>query len=202
MKCLPLILFACLLLSISNAQDCKKLESARFSELKFESQYPTNLVKPCIKSGNGYQLHYDSLDANCRKKLSGLFRFSSLSFSYLIVRTNKKGQIYSLELWTVLKRSDWKDSANHSPPPQKFTALKKKLEASYGKATYSKDEISSNPYVKKTNGITRNEWWECTNIRLRLRVTYASEVAAVNVLAVEIKEPGLEIADVLGEEQE
>jgi hypothetical protein len=160
------------------------------------------LLAACAKTGNVFQLDYENLDENCKKKYSALFKFLSQHFSHLIIRTNKNGEIYSIELWTVLKRSDWKDSANTSPPPEKFAKLKKKLETSYGKPTYTANEISANPFVKKIDGMRRRAGWECTDLRLRIRVTYASEVAEVNVLAVEIKDPGFEMVDVLGEKQE
>ena len=202
MKFSLLLLFSFLILLKTNGQDCKKLGTATFSGLKFGSQYPSGPLATCAKTGNVFHLAYENLDENCKKKYSSLFKFLSLHFSHLIIRTNKKGEIYSIELWTVLKSSDWKDSANTSPPPEKFAKLQKKLEISYGKATDIENEISSNPFVKKIGGITRRAGWECTDLRLRMRVTYASEVAEVNVLSVEIKDPGFEMVDVLGERQE
>jgi len=199
MKFFLLLSFNFFVLLKTNGQDCEKLGRSTFSELKFGSKYPSGPLAACAKTGNVYHLDYDSLDENCKKKYSALFKFLSLHFSHLIIRTNKNGEIYSIELWTVLKRSDWKDSANTSPPPEKFAKLQKKLETSYGKATDMENEISSNPFVKKIDGVTRRAGWECTDLRLRMRVTYASEVAEVNVLSVEIKDPGFEIVGVLGE---
>lgn len=201
MKFFLLLSFSFFVLLKTNGQDCNKLGRATFSELKFGSKYPNGTLAACAKTGNVYRLDYDNLDENCKKKYSALFKFLSLPFSHLIIRTNKNNEIYSIELWTILNRSDWKDSANTSPPPEKFAKLKKKLETSYGNATDMENEISSNPFVKKIDGITRRVNWECTDLRLRMRVTYASEVAEVNVLAVEIKDPGFEIVDVLEEKQ-
>ena len=180
----------------SNGQDCKKLEATSYSGLKFGSDFRSHPLSAFTK-GYDYHLHYDSLDKNAQKRYSSVFKFLSISFSHLIVRTTQQGQIYSIELWTVLRRSDWKDSANSSPPPKKFAQLYKSLEASYGKPTTTQTDVSSNAFVKKTNGITSRVGWECTDIRLRVRVTYASEVPAINVLSVEIKDPGLELSDVL-----
>ena len=197
MKFFLLLSFNFFVLLKTNGQDCEKLGRSTFSELKFGSKYPSGPLAACAKTGNVYQLDYDNLDENCKKKYTALFKFLSLPFSHLIIQTNKKGEIYSIELWTILNRSEWKDSANTSPPPEKFAKLKKKLETSYGKATYTGNEISGNPFVKKIDGIKRRADWECTDLRLRMRVTYASEVEEVNVLAVEIKDPGFEIVDVL-----
>ena len=196
MKSIVILLFSSLIGSEVHTQNCKILDSALFfREIKFGDPLPLNLLSTCSmnwKEGSVYRLHFDSLDSKCKKRYSNLFKLSSLVFSHLIITTNEKGQIYSVNLWSFLDASNGKDSANNQLP-NGFTNLFNKMVSLYGQPTTKENNVSSDPFVNRINGITKRVTWECNVIELLMNVTYGSNMNATNIINVEVTNRNFEL---------
>ena len=201
-------LFFCLLASILasvslHSQNCKSLDSKLFfKSIKFGDQVPDKLTA-CSKSPKleyssyiDYRLEYDSLNKDCRKRHSDIFEFLSIPFSFSEISTNKKGQIFQVELYSFFDDTHRKDSII-SVPPANFVKIFNKLVALYGKPTEIKEATNSDSLFIKELGIPRLIVWECNNISLRLRVNYGSREKALNLIDVQIRNTQFELIEEL-----
>lgn len=185
-----IILNVCLELQ---AQECKKLEAAVFfPDMRFGKPIPASFIASCTKEPPGrsyYFVHYDSLSKTARVKYRRLFSFLALPVEHLEVKANQQNQVYGIELWTFLKNEDWKDSAHNKLLP-KFTRLVQTLKLRYGKPSSETHTVPLYDWQREADGITHELNWVCNDLELRIRVTYGSTLAAMNVINIEVKIPG------------
>ena len=197
MKWLSLSFFGLSLVLKTYSQDCTTLGKASFfKSIKFGGQVSQDLCAvPPSKAKVGdyyfYYLDYDSLTESCRKRHSDLFKFLSLTFSHLKIVTNKKGEIYSVDLWSALNDADWTDSVNNRLPDN-FTRVNNQLVSLYGHGAIEEDKKNPDTALRKFEGITRMIGWECTHIILRWKVTYGSDIKSMNIIGIHIKCPKFE----------
>ncbi|MEP7375182.1 MAG: hypothetical protein ABI675_17415 [Chitinophagaceae bacterium] len=198
MEHLSFLLFGLLAVSALHSQDCKALDRLQLaSPVKFGAKVPPDIFTDCAsnsKLGNLYYLDYDSLNKNCQKKYAGLFKFSSFKFPHVIITTNKKEEIFSVDYWSPLDDSAGKDSSRNSLPV-KFTRIHDKIVSLYGKPSTIEDEKNADSILAKFYGLTRKLAWECNDIIVRMKVTYGSDIKVMNILTIHVKSAAFEIIE-------
>jgi len=202
MKFLAYLLFNLVASVNLHSQNCKALESEQFFKtIKLGAQIPIELTE-CLRNVkieypyyNDYRVSPDNLSQTCRKKYIDIFKFQSIPFSYLLISTNKKGQIIHIELY-IFFENDRKDSSLPKPPAN-FTRLLNNLKSLYGDPTRIKEATDQDSLLVKELGLPRTIIWECNKVSLQLRVNYGSNKKELNVIDIQIRNESIDQIELL-----
>jgi len=141
------------------------------------------------------RIEYDSLDQSCRTKYANDFKFLSVPFSFLQLGLNKKGLLYSVELYSFFDNSRATDSLIYHPPVN-FVKVRKELDALLGKPNSIKVPTRDDSLFIKELGMPLVLEWECNDITLRLRVVYGALNKDLNILHVWIINRSFDLPEV------
>ncbi len=174
-----------------HSQNCKTLDSKLFfRSIQFGYQIPIDLFH-CSNKKNQNQydtdlrIEYDSLNQDCKDRYSDLFTFLSMPFSFFQARTNRKGQIFLVDLYSFFDDNNHNELMTYDPPAN-FNDTYNQLTSLYGKPTRTEGATGTDSLFIKELGMPKLVVWECNNIFLQLRVRYGSRQKALNVINIQI----------------
>jgi hypothetical protein len=108
---------------------------------------------------------------------------------------NKKGLLYSVELYSFFDNSRATDPLIYHPPAN-FVKVRKELEALFGKPNNIKVPTRDDSLFIKELGMPLVLDWECNDITLRLRVVYGARNKDLNILHVWIINHSFDLPEV------